>query len=67
LDKPRAVAERYDEQIVEDIVADIIDEVDFWMQDGARVLDRTGGRDEKAEPVGIAPASEEIKELVQDD
>jgi hypothetical protein len=31
------------------------------------VLDRTGGRDEKAEPVGIAPASEEIKELVQDD
>ncbi|KAI0394744.1 hypothetical protein F5Y17DRAFT_240457 [Xylariaceae sp. FL0594] len=63
----RAVAERYDEQIVEDIVADVIDEVDFWMQDGARVLDRTGGRDEKAEPVGIAPASEEIKELVQDD
>ncbi|KAI0502765.1 hypothetical protein F5B22DRAFT_58498 [Xylaria bambusicola] len=67
LDKPRAVADRYDEQIVEDIVADIVDEVDFWMQDGARVLDRTGGRDEKAEPVGIAPASEEIKELVQDD
>ncbi|KAI1434424.1 hypothetical protein GGR50DRAFT_402266 [Xylaria sp. CBS 124048] len=63
----RAVAERYDEQIVEDIVADVVDEVDFWMQDGARVLDRTGGRDEKAEPVGIAPASEEIKELVQDD
>ncbi|KAI1813708.1 hypothetical protein GGS20DRAFT_577372 [Poronia punctata] len=67
LDKLRAVAERYDEQIVEDIMADIVDEVDFWMQDGARVLDRTGGRDEKAEPVGIAPASEEIKELVQDD
>lgn len=67
LEKPRAIADRYDEQIVEDIVADIVDEVDFWMQDGARVLDRTGGRDEKAEPVGIAPASEEIKELVQDD
>ncbi|KAI1126294.1 hypothetical protein F5Y10DRAFT_245300 [Nemania abortiva] len=67
LDKTRALAERYDEQIVEDIVADVVDEVDFWMQDGARVLDRTGGRDEKAEPVGIAPASEEIKELVQDD
>ncbi|KAI0202498.1 hypothetical protein F4808DRAFT_77218 [Astrocystis sublimbata] len=64
---PRAISDRYTEQIVEDIVADIIDEVDFWMQDGARVLDRTGGRDEKAEPVGIAPASEEIKELVQDD
>ncbi|KAI0414543.1 hypothetical protein F5X98DRAFT_244369 [Xylaria grammica] len=67
LEKTRAVADRYDEQIVEDVVADIVDEVDFWMQDGARVLDRTGGRDEKAEPVGIAPASEEIKELVQDD
>lgn len=67
LDQTRAISERYDEQIVEDVVADIVDEVDFWMQDGARVLDRTGGRDEKAEPVGIAPASEEIKELVQDD
>jgi len=67
LHRMRAVAERYDEQIVEDVVADIVDEVDFWMQDGARVLDRTGGRDEKAERVGIAAASEEIKELVQDD
>ncbi|KAI5917136.1 hypothetical protein F4810DRAFT_81327 [Camillea tinctor] len=63
----RPLSERYDEQIVEDIVADIVDEVDFWMQDGARVIDRTGGRDEKAETVGIAPAREEIKELVQDD
>jgi COMPASS component BRE2 len=64
----RSVAERYDEQIVEDIVADIVDEVDFWMQDGGRVIDRTGGRDEKAEvTVGIAPGREEIKELVQDD
>ncbi|KAI0159761.1 hypothetical protein GGR57DRAFT_458616 [Xylariaceae sp. FL1272] len=67
LEKTKSISERYDEQIVEDIVADIVDEVDFWMQDGARVLDRTGGRDEKAEPVGIAPASEEIKEIVQDD
>ncbi|KAI1499311.1 hypothetical protein F5X99DRAFT_289184 [Biscogniauxia marginata] len=63
----RPLAERYDEQIVEDVVADVMDEVDFWMQDGARVIDRTGGRDAKAETVGIAPAREEIKELVQDD
>jgi len=34
LQKLRAVGERYDEQIVEDIVYDIVDEVDFWMQDG---------------------------------
>ncbi|OTA57727.1 hypothetical protein K449DRAFT_416033 [Hypoxylon sp. EC38] len=68
LDRVRAVAERYDEQIVEDIVADVIDEVDFWMRDGARVIDRTGGRDGKAETTaGIAPGREEIKELVQDD
>lgn len=41
----RPVADRFDEQIVEDIVADVIDEVSFWMQDGARVIDRnrTGG------------------------
>ncbi|KAI1482389.1 hypothetical protein F4774DRAFT_417084 [Daldinia eschscholtzii] len=68
LDKIRPVAERYDEQIVEDVVADIVDEVDFWMRDGARVIDRTGGRDAKAETTaGIAPGREEIKELVQDD
>ncbi|OTB05500.1 hypothetical protein M426DRAFT_21815 [Hypoxylon sp. CI-4A] len=68
LDKIRPVAERYGEQIVEDIVADVVDEVDFWMRDGARVIDRTGGRDAKAETTaGIAPGREEIKELVQDD
>ncbi|KAK8052054.1 S.t1.c1 complex component ash2 [Apiospora rasikravindrae] len=62
------LARRYDEQIVEDIVADIVDEVNFWMQDGGRVIDRTGGRDEKADvTVGVAPGQEEIKELVQDD
>lgn len=68
LDKIRPVSERYDEQIVEDVVADVVDEVDFWMRDGARVIDRTGGRDGKAETTaGIAPGREEIKELVQDD
>ncbi|KAH8681317.1 hypothetical protein BX600DRAFT_429268 [Xylariales sp. PMI_506] len=61
----QSVAERYTEQIVEDILADIVDEVDFWMQDGARVVDRTGGRDEKVGVVSGGP--EEIKELVQDD
>src|SRR3569833_1299719 len=39
LERLRAVAERYDEQIVEDIVYDIIDEVHFWMQDGGRVIE----------------------------
>ncbi|KAK3312396.1 hypothetical protein B0H66DRAFT_397762 [Apodospora peruviana] len=36
---PKAVCERYDEQIVEDIVYDIIDEVGFWMRDGGKVVD----------------------------
>lgn len=53
---PRAMAERYDEQIVEDIVYDIVDEVDFWMQDGAKVIDRTRRNE----------AVKEFKEVVQD-
>lgn len=65
LGKLRPVSERYDEQIAEDIVYDIVDEVGFWMQDGGRVIDRSG-RDEKAGEA-VAPGREEIKELVQDD
>lgn len=64
--KLHAVAERYEEQIVEDIVYDIVDEVGFWMQDGGKAIDRSA-RDEKVETVGAAPGREEIKELVQDD
>ncbi|KAK3293967.1 uncharacterized protein B0H64DRAFT_177079 [Chaetomium fimeti] len=63
-DHLRAVSERYDDQIVEDIVYDIVDEVGFWMQDGQKVIDRSV-RDEKAE--AVAPGRDEIKELVQDD
>ncbi|KAL2136756.1 hypothetical protein VTI74DRAFT_1797 [Chaetomium olivicolor] len=65
LTKLHAVSERYDEQIVEDIVYDIVDEVGFWMQDGGKVIDRSA-RDEKAGEA-VAPGREEIKELVQDD
>lgn len=59
----KAVSERYEDQIVEDIVYDVIDEVAFWMQDGGKVVDRV------AEKPGLAAAvgREEIKELVQDD
>jgi COMPASS component BRE2 len=67
----RALSERYDDQIVEDIVYDVIDEVAFWMQDGGKVV---AGRDEKvgdgAESVAglaVGVGREEIKELVQDD
>ncbi|KAF1995564.1 hypothetical protein P154DRAFT_526258 [Amniculicola lignicola CBS 123094] len=48
--KLRAVGERFKEQIAEDVVWDIIDEVDFFMQDGAwdykgdSVLDVSAGK-----------------------
>ncbi|KAK0701865.1 hypothetical protein B0T26DRAFT_735024, partial [Lasiosphaeria miniovina] len=68
--KLRPVGERYDDQIVEDIVYDIIDEVGFWMQDGCKtVVDRSGkdGKAGEAVGVGVLPGGrEEIKELVQD-
>ncbi|KAK1756002.1 hypothetical protein QBC47DRAFT_201660 [Echria macrotheca] len=68
--KLRPVCERYDEQIVEDIVYDIIDEVDFWAEDSRKLLTGRAGRDDKvSEAPGMVPGGreEEIKELVQDD
>ncbi|GAB0134197.1 hypothetical protein EsDP_00002578 [Epichloe bromicola] len=64
--KLRGIHERYKEQIAEDIVYDIIDEVDFWMQDGGGATDKAGVQ-EKSEAVAATPGREEIKELVQDD
>ncbi len=67
--KLKAVGERYDEQIAEDIVFDIIDEVDFWLQDGGVIpkvaVKTSAGVTEKD---GMLPGiSQEIKELVQED
>jgi COMPASS component BRE2 len=72
--KLRAVGERYDEQIAEDIVYDIIDEADFWMQDGGvsgkgatnGVLQASGAITAQDGLAGVVLGSE-IKELVQDD
>lgn len=63
-DKVRAVCDRYRDQIAEDVVFDIVDEVDFWMQDGGA---NKSGINSKTEVVAMAPGREEIKELVQDD
>lgn len=64
----RAVSERYEEQIAEDMVYDIVDEVSFWVHDGAKVVDRIGKDGKASEPVGLVQGGrEEIKELVQDD
>ncbi|KUJ14334.1 uncharacterized protein LY89DRAFT_686816 [Mollisia scopiformis] len=73
LNKLRAVGERYDEQIVEDIVYDIVDEVDFWMQDGGvsgkGVANgvRASGVSVHNDLAGGLLDSSEIKELVQED
>ncbi|EPE24172.1 Concanavalin A-like lectins/glucanase [Glarea lozoyensis ATCC 20868] len=74
LKKLRAIGERYDEQIVEDIVYDIVDEVDFWLQDGgvsgkgatAGVLRASAGVPTHY-GLGGGVVGSEIKELVQDD
>ncbi|KAA8576118.1 hypothetical protein EYC84_006279 [Monilinia fructicola] len=72
--KIRAASERYDEQIVEDILYDIIDEVDFWDRDGGdsgkgkeRDLQFTNGGAANGGVLGGGDTGGEIKELVQDD
>jgi COMPASS component BRE2 len=59
LTKIRPASERYDEQIAEDIVFDIIDEVHFWMQDGGRVIDRV--------PNTQREDSRDVKDVVMED
>lgn len=81
--KARAVGERYNEQIAEDIIYDLVDEVDFWTQDGGlrdaqkRLDDHAttiaGAVD--AEASGLEAAAQdmggqqagEIKEVVQEE
>lgn len=57
---PRSLSERYEEQIAEDVVWDIVDEVDFWAQDGFM--------ESKQIPKNLASEGDRsIKELLQDD
>ena len=60
----RPVYDRYEEQIAEDIVYDVVDEVDFWMQDGGDMAGETATQKKVGE---IAPSQTGIKELVQGD
>ncbi len=64
-----SISERYIEQIAEDVVYDIIDEVDYWMQDGEKIIDQSGVDDLKtaAGQGGLATGGEGIKEVLQDD
>ncbi|CAI6098418.1 unnamed protein product [Clonostachys chloroleuca] len=60
-----AVSERYRDQIAEDVVFDIIDEVDVWMQD---ILDSPdSSSDDERNYKTKRGRGTEIKELVQED
>lgn len=77
------VGMRYNEQIAEDIVYDILDEVDFWMQDGGGSTETkpistdsttalsgivdTEASEAEAVALGGNHAAGEIKEIVQED
>ena len=59
--KLRAVSERYNEQIAEDIVYDLVDEVDFWTQDGG-LSDAPTRLDDNA-PTNLGPVDPEASGL----
>ncbi|KAI9731103.1 MAG: hypothetical protein M1818_007961 [Claussenomyces sp. TS43310] len=69
--KLRAMSERYDEQIVESLVQEMVDEVCFWEEAGGAngVAMATSMQRSASDAAGLGPGmpSEEIKELVQDD
>lgn len=68
LSKLRPVVQRYAEQVVEDVICDVVDEVDFWLQDGGpKNVVPKAGEEKEASGTAVVPAQEEIKELVQDD
>ncbi|CAI4210684.1 unnamed protein product [Parascedosporium putredinis] len=68
LSKLRPVVQRYVEQVVEDVICDVVDEVDFWLQDGgSKNVVPKAGEEKEASGTAVVPAQEEIKELVQDD
>ena len=52
LKKLRPLAERYNEQIAEDILYDVIDEVDFWAQDGGDTETKGRGADKPVTALG---------------
>jgi COMPASS component BRE2 len=63
----RALVDRYEEQIAEDIVYDIIDEVDFWMQDGNDTGQRAATALRPSEGEAIQDGDGGIREILQDD
>ncbi|KAH0565171.1 hypothetical protein GP486_001435 [Trichoglossum hirsutum] len=75
--KLRAVCERYDEQIAEDITYDLVDEVDFWLRDGGLSQPKPGLNDPtKAAALGPSVrgartlgegTQQQLAELKQDD
>lgn len=58
----RALGERYNEQIAEDVLYDIVDEVDFWAQDGGE-KEKRGGLADKG-PTMLGPVDPEAEDVV---
>lgn len=59
----RPICERFDEQIAEDITIDIIDEVDFWAQDGDETEGSSKGMNEQV-PSILGPVDLQAPDLV---
>ncbi len=62
---PKPVSDRYNEQIAEDVVWDIVDEVDFWARDDFVLPKPIRNRTLASNEGGAADG--DIKELVQDE
>lgn len=61
--KLRSMSERFNEQIAEDVTTDIIDEVDFWAQDGDDTEGAAKGLNEQT-PSILGPVDPQAPDLV---
>lgn len=62
------ISERFNEQIAEDVTIDILDEIDFWEQDGGEAMKGLGDNGSASEAPEIIPADvKEIATISQDD
>ncbi|KAI9841096.1 MAG: hypothetical protein M1837_001000 [Sclerophora amabilis] len=61
----RPVGERYNEQIAEDVTYDLVDEVDFWLQDGGSTIRKSGISDAVPTVLGpVDPGAMEVEEAM---
>lgn len=62
------ISDRFNEQIAEDVTIDILDEIDFWEQDGGEAMKGVGDNGSASEaPETTAADVKEIATISQDD